>query len=411
MKLRLLAFLLVVSAFAWAQPTQIEVWHSLSDTYGAPQMEAFVEQFNEEHPDIRVDLVYAGGYTDALRKAQAAVAAGQTPNLAMFEQTRGAGFIDAGAILPLNNWLENDPELSEEDFFERLLDTCNYDGTLYCLPYNTSTPVLYYNKDLFIEAGLDPEAPPATWDELLSAGQAISQLGEDHWGIGVSTSPGWLFDAFLGQAGGRYLNDDGSAFVFNDQPALDMFAFWQELIDTGAGKTSSSQTEDFFNGNQAMFINSTATLASYAERADFELGVAPLPCDETCYAPIGGANYYMMDTGSDAEKEATWTFLAWLMGPGRLGEFAAATGYMAPVRSALETPVLAERFEELPAARVTYDQMDAYGHPRPLVPFWGEVHSLLTTTTEEVLLGGAEPQEALDTAVEEANRLLEVYAH
>lgn len=411
MKLRLLTLFLMSSFLAWAQPTQIEVWHSLSETYGAPQMEVFVAQFNDEHPDIEVSLVYAGDYTDALRKAQAAVAAGKAPNVAMFEQTRGAGFVDAGTILPLNDRLEADPDLSRDAFFERLLETCSYNGTLYCLPYNTSTPVLYYNKDLFAEAGLDPEAPPKTWEELLSAGQAISQLGAGRWGIGVSTSPGWLFDAFLGQAGGHYLNEDGTAFVFNDQAALDAFAFWQQLIDTGAGKTSDSQAEDFFNANQAMTITSTATLSSYFERADFGLGVAPLPCAVECYAPIGGANFYMMDTGSDAQKDASWTFLVWLMEPNRLAEFAAATGYMAAVRSALETPTLSERFADLPAARVTYDQMDAYGHARPLVPFWGEVHSLVTTATEEVLLGGTDPQEALDAAVEEANRLLEVYAN
>lgn len=411
MKSRLFTLILMACFSAWAQPAQIEVWHSLSDTYGAPQMEGFVTQFNSEHPDIKVSLVYAGDYTDALRKAQAAVAAGKAPNLAMFEQTRGAGFVDAGAVLPLNDRLDSASGISRDAMFERLLDTCTYGDVLYCLPYNTSTPVLYYNKDLFSEAGLDPEAPPTTWEELLAAGEAISQLGGERWGIGVSTSPGWLFDAFLGQAGGRYLNEEGTAFVFNSQPALDVFAFWQQLIDSGAGKTSDSQTEDFFNGNQAMILNSTATLASYAERADFNLGVAPLPCNVECYAPIGGGNFYMLDTGTDAQKDATWTFLEWLMEPDRLAEFAAATGYMAAVRSALETPTLSERFSELPAARVTYEQMDAYGHPRTLVPFWGEVHSLLTTTTEEVLLGGTDPQTALDAAVEEANRLLEVYAN
>lgn len=410
MKLRLAILFMMAGLFAWAQPTQIEVWHSLSETFGAPQLESFVTAFNEQHPDIEVSLVYAGGYTDALRKGQAAVAAGQAPNVAMFEQTRGAGFVDAGTVRPLNDLLAADPELSQDAFFARLLETCSYDGVLYCLPYNTSTPVLYYNRDLFAEAGLDPDAPPATWDELLSAGQAISNLGDERWGIGVTTSPGWLFDAFMGQAGGRYLNEDGTAFAFNGQPALDMLAFWQQLVDTGAGRTSSSQTEDFFNGNQAMIIASTANLSNYFGRAEFDLGVGPLPCNVECYAPIGGANFYLMDTGSDAQKEASWTFLAWLMEPNRLAEFAASTGYMAPRRVALETPILIERFAELPAARVTYDQMDAHGHPRTLVPFWGEVHSLLTNITEEVLLGGSDPQATLDAAVEEANRLLEVYA-
>lgn len=400
---------LLIAGFAWAQPVQIEVWYSLSETFGGPQLESFVEQFNAEQSDIEVNLVYAGGYTDALQKGQAAVAAGVAPNVAMFEQTRGAGFVDAGAILPLNDFLDADPDLSLDDFFERLLATCNYDGVLYCIPYNTSTPVLYYNRDLFTEAGLDPDSPPATWEEYLAAGQAISQLGDDRWGIGVTTSPGWLFDAFLGQAGGRYLDEDGR-FAFNGQPALDMLNFWQRIIDSGAGKTSSSQTEDFFNGNQGMIIASTANLTNYFGRANFDLGVAQLPCNVECYAPIGGANFYLLDTGTDAQKEASWTFLSWLIEPERLAEFSVATGYMAAQKSALDSPLLMERLTELPAARVTYDQMASHGYPRTLVPFWGEVHSQLTLITEEVLLGGTDPQTALDAGVEEANRLLEVYA-
>jgi sn-glycerol 3-phosphate transport system substrate-binding protein len=411
MKTRLstLLLFLMASGFTWAQPVQIEVWHSLSSSFGAPQIESFIAQFNEEQSEIEVNLVYAGGYTDALVKGQAAVAAGVAPNVSMFEQTRGAGFVDAGAILSLNDRLDSTPDLSLDNFFERLLATCDYDGTLYCIPYNTSTPVLYYNKDLFAEAGLDPEAPPTTWDEYLRFGDAISQLGDDRWGIGVTTRPGWLFDAFLGQAGGRYLNEDG-AFAFNGQPALDMLAFWQQIIDSGAGKASTSQTEDFFNGNQAMLLASTAQLTNYFGRATFDLGVGQLPCNVECYAPIGGANFYLLDTGTDEQKDAAWTFLTWLIKPERLAEFAVATGYMAAQKSALETPLLMERLAELPAARVTYDQMESHGYPRTLVPFWGEVHAQLTLIAEEVLLGGADPQATLDSAVEEANRLLEVYA-
>lgn len=405
---------LTMATSAWAQ-TEIEVWYSLSENYGAPEFEAFAEEFNAEQDEIEVNVVYSGGYTDTLRKAQAAVAAGGAPNMIMFEQTRGVGFVDADAVLPLAPFIEADNDFDIGDFYDPLLASCTVEGELYCLPYNTSTPLIYYNADLFREVGLDPEEDfPSTWNELLEVGPRFAETnasGElERWGFGLATAPGWLFDAWLGQAGGKFLNEEGDAFVFNDENALEMIAFWQELIDANAAKASDSQTPDFFGGRQAMMAGSTATLRSNFDRAEFEIGAAPVWCGEECYVPIGGGNLYLMDTGSQAEQQAAWEFLTWLTSAERSAMFAAATGYMAPRKSALETEALQAAFEELPEARITYEQMESHGHPRTLVPFWGEVHNQLTLLTEKVLLDNQDPQAALDAAVVESNRLLDIYS-
>lgn len=412
---KILALLVATLMAAAIAQTKIEVWYSLSENYGAPEFEAFAEEFNASQDEIQVDVVYSGGYTDTLRKAQAAVAAGGTPNMIMFEQTRGVGFVDAGAVLPLGPFIEADEDFDLDDVFKPLLQSCTIDGTLYCLPYNTSTPLIYYNKDLFREAGLDPEEDfPTTWDELREVGPQLAKRGGDgelsQWAFGLATAPGWLFDAWLGQAGGSYLNEEGDAFVFNDENGVEVLEFWQELIAADAARPSSSQTPDFFGGKQAMMAGSTATLRSNFERAEFDIGAAPVWCGEECYVPFGGANFYIMDAGSKAQQQATWEFLTWLTSAEKGAEFAAATGYMAPRKSSLETETLRQTFEELPEARITYEQMDSHGHPRTLVPFWGEVHNQLTLLTEKVLLDGQDPQAALDAAVEESNRLLSVYS-
>lgn len=406
---------LAALATAGLAQTQIEVWYSLSNNYGAPEFEEFAERFNEEHDDIEVDVVYSGGYTDTLRKAQASVAAGNAPALIMFEQTRGAGFVDAGAVLPIEPFAEADPDFEIDDFFDPLLESCRIDGTLYCLPYNTSTPLVYYNADMFREAGLDPDEDlPETWDELLEVGPQLAERnasGElESWALGLATAPGWLFDAWLGQAGGTFLNEEGDEFVFADENGVEVLEFWQELIEADAARPSGDEGPDFMGGNQAMMAASTATLQSRFADADFDIRAAPMWCGEECYVPIGGANFYMMDTGSDAERQAAWEFLTYVLSPEITAEFAAATGYMAPRQSALETETLQTLFEEMPAARITYEQMESHGHPRTLVPFWGDVHNQLTELTEQVLLDGQDPQAALDTAESEANRLLDVYS-
>lgn len=406
--------LVALASFALAQ-TEIEVWFSLSQEYGQPEFQEFVEEFNAEQDEIQVEAVYTGGYTDTLRRAEAALASGDPPEISMFEQTRGAGFVDAGAVLPLDTFLADDPDVDEGDFFERLLTTCRIDGQLWCLPYNTSTPLIYYNADMFRDAGLDPDSDvPDTWEELLQVGEDFAQYEDDEltrWAFGMRTNPGWMFDAFLGQAGGSFLNEEGDAFVFNDERALEMADFWLEMIeeDVAVPMGTSSTYDEFFAGNQAMVFQSTALLESYLEQADFDIGVEPLWCHEECYAPIGGANFYLFDVGDEERHQAAWTFLKWATSTEMGARFSAATGYHAPRVDSLDTPLMQERFEERPEARVTYDQMREHGNARTLVPFWGEVHNLLTVATEQMLLEDVPPQQALDEAVDEANRLLEVF--
>ena len=121
MRKLLAVFAAALLATAFAQ-VEIEVWHSLSENYGAPQFEAFAEEFNAMQDDIKVVVSYSGEYTETLRKSQAAAAAGRAPSLVMFEQTRGAGFVDAGAVVPIDRFIEADPE-ALSDFANALFDT------------------------------------------------------------------------------------------------------------------------------------------------------------------------------------------------------------------------------------------------------------------------------------------------
>jgi sn-glycerol 3-phosphate transport system substrate-binding protein len=410
--LLLTAALGLTAAFA---QTPIEIWYSLSTDYGAPQFEAYAAEFNAEHPDVKVTIVYSGGYADTVKKAQAAVAAGKAPNVIMLEQTRGAGFVDAGAVLALDGLIAANPDFDLEDIYAPLLQTCTIDGTLYCLPFNTSTPLVYHNRDMFRAAGLDPDTDfPTTWAELLEIGPKFAEYDSNgnltQWALGLATSPGWLFDAWHGQAGGSYLNEAGDEFIFNGEEAVTMLEFWLELVEAGAAKPMGSQTADFYGGNQVMVLASTATLETRFDTAEFDLGVRPLWCGEECYVSIGGGNLYLLDSGTEAQQQAAFDFLTWVLEPERNAEFGAATGYMAARQSALETDTLQARFADRPAARVTYDQLASAGNPRPLVPFWPDIDNQLTEISEGVLLDNRDPQTSLDAAVKEANRLLEIYA-
>lgn len=411
---RVLPVLLALSLLAVASAqVNIEVWHSLGDAFGAETLQQITDDFNASQDEVVAELIYTGDYTDTLRRAEAALAAGNPPAISMFEQTRGAGFVDAGAILALDDLMSEDVD----EFYNTLLSTCRIDGQLWCVPMNTSTPLLYYNKDMFREVGLDPDADfPETWEELLEIGPMFAETDANgeltRWAFGLYTNPGWAFDAWLGQAGGSYLNEDRTEWIFNNEDGLQMANFWLELIenDVSRAMSTSQAYDEFFAGNQAIVYQSTAVLESYMNDAEFDIGVTTLWCGDACYAPIGGGNMYVFDKGDPEIHQAAWDYLDFVTSVENGARLAAATGYHAPRIASQESPILAERFAEVPEAQLTYEQMADYGNSRTLVPFWGEVHNLLTVASQQMLLEGVDPQAALDEAVAEANRLLEIFA-
>ena len=387
--------------------TEISVWHSMSSGYGQEFIEEIAEVFNEEYEDIEVEIVYSGGYQETLQGAQAALAAGDPPNVSMFEQSRGAAFVDAQALEPLEPYFERTEGLDFEDFFPGIRRAATYGDTVYGIPYNTSTPLLYYNKELFEEAGL--EGPPETWDELLEYSITLKEeldvYGKDFY------SWGWLFEAWIGQNGARILNEDNTEFIFNSEEAVEAMQFAQDMVHEHEVAVYGSGAEGydmFFSEQIAMTMRSTAALNSNIESADFEMGVAVLPYNTEQYVPIGGANFFMFDTGTQEEKDASWEFLTYLVEADNFAEFAIETGYMAAKDDAYNSDKLQEHFENEPRATVTYDQLD-YAYPRPQVPFWGEVHSELGWLFDQMFTDQADVGEALDSVVETGNRLMGVY--
>lgn len=395
--------------FSGSAAVEIDVWHSMSEGYGLEIIEELGEEFSEEHDDIDVNVSYSGGYQETLRKAQAAMSAGDPPNISQFEQTRGAAFVDAGALEPLEPYFEQEEDLSFDDFYDSLIETAVYDDTVYGIPYNVSTPLLYYNNDLFEEAGV--EGPPETWDELLEVSQKITSELDDVYAIDFYPW-GWLFEAWAGQNGCEVLSEDGSEFALNSPECVEAMEFTQDLVHEHDVATHGSGGEGydlFFSERLAMAQRSTAALSSNIESSDFDMRVAETPKGpEGGYVPIGGGNFFMFDTGSDEEKEASWEFLKFIIRADNLATFAAETGYMASRKQAYNHEILQDKLEEDPRFQVTYDQLD-YAHPRPKVPFWGEIDSELEWLFDQQFAENGDVKEALDEIKEEGDRLLRVY--
>ncbi len=370
-----LSALLCVPAVVGAEQVEtIKVWHSLDDRTGAPEFKEIVDAFSARFPQIKVEVVYAGSYGVALEKMQVAWAGGAAPNVAQLEQTRNTVFYYHGGLLNLDGYAAGANGIDLRDFSPSMLASVTYDGSLYGLPYNTSTPLIYYNKDLFQKSGLAPIAPK-TWNEILAFSRKIAKdtNGDgraDVYGIDFY-SWGWMFEAWIGQNGGRVLNDSLTAFTLNSPAAVEAMQFCQDLVHeyNVAYYAGESGYNLFWSNRLAMGERSTASLADNISKATFDMGVAPLACNKECYAPIGGGNFVLFDTGTAAQKAAAWEFLKFITSTEPLARFSAATGYMAARRSSFGHQILREVFAKEPRYRATYEQMEvAYG--RPKVPFW-----------------------------------------
>lgn len=409
----LAAFLLVVLACQQAFGVTVSIWHSLTDRLGLEAFEAAVAEFEGANPGIDVEVVYAGGYVEAMEKAMAAYVGGAPPNILHLEQTRSAAFYFAGALYPIDEYVEGPDGIDLTDFSPTMLGAVTYGGRLYGLPYNVSTPLLYFNRDMFLRAGVRPEAPK-TPQQILDVSLKIAR---DRNGDGVTDvfgidfyTWGWLFEAWIGRYGARVHDEELTKFTFNSPAAVEAMDFARALVNEYRVATHRGNYGMFWAGELAMRELSTASLADNIQNArenSMDMGVAPLACHVECYAPIGGGNLFLVNTGSAKEKEAAWKLLKHLTSTESLARYAASSGYMVARRSAFTSPILQDVFRQQPEFRVTYEQLD-FAYPRPKLPFWqSDVAPVLEQFFKAQFEEHNSVKALLDEAVRAANARLE----
>lgn len=404
------AALVLAAASGVGAQERITVWHALDQRIGAPVFQEIVKDFEAKYPDIKVDVVYAGNYDQSLEKLQVAWAGGTAPNVVMLEQNDTSVMYFHGALLPLDNFIKGPNGIDLKDFSPALLDAVTYEGKIVAMPYNVSTPLLYFNRDLFRKSGVEPQAPK-NWSEILGFSKKIARdtNGDgknDVFGIDFYASA-WIFEAWIGQNGARVLNEAMDRFTFNSPEAVEAMRFTQSLANVhGVAYYSGNGYALFWDGRLGMAERSTAALADNIQKASFDMGVAPLACQRQCYAPLGGGNFALLNTGTPAQKEAAWTFLKYITSTEPLAKYAAATGYMVARRSSFQSATLRPLFVREPRYLITYSQLEV-AHPRPKAPVWSEVQKWFSAFHKLQFRENGNVQVALDDMVRRGNQLLD----
>jgi sn-glycerol 3-phosphate transport system substrate-binding protein len=388
-----------LASFGWAQ-TELTFWHSLD----SDALRSMVQRFNESQADVRVQEVYVGSYGEAVTRIQAAVVAGRQADVMMLEITRYGLFAERGVLQPLDEYLRGSGGLGA-DILPGIREASRYKGRSYVIPFNSSTPLMYYNKDLFRKTGLDPERPPRTWAELAETARQLTIAGEQ-WGI--NAPPQWVRWALVKQNGGEWVDEDGRVLI--DQPAaVEAYQFALDLVMRGYSSADAAIKEDvakqlFASGKVGITFDSTGSLGSLNRIVKFDLGVAPLPCHLKCAAPIGGAALGISAASSQERQRAAWAFVEWMSRPENNAFFFTQSGYMPIRRATLDLPQTREFLARNPQWRVSIGQMSV-AFPRPRPPAMPAIRQMEETVWQSMVVGQKTVQQALVDFAAEIRRL------
>ena len=318
-------------------------------------------------------------------------------------------------IIPLDDYIASDEGLDIDDFFEAFMANNIADDQVWSIPWQRSTPILYYNKDAYAEVGLDPDTPPATWDELVEFGKQLVVSDGDNvtrWGVEVPTSF-WIYANFAIQAGQHIgsLGDDPCAVYLDTPEAIEALAFLRRLQTEGIMPDGAvawgTAPADFIAGASAMIYHSTGSLSTLLANSPIEVGTAFMPAGEAGYgANVGGGNYYIMKDIDEERQDAAWEFIRWMVRPEQIGQWGIDSGYVAPRNAAWEVDPLMSYAAEVPQASTARYQLEFAVKEFPATYGGQEIQVITTQAIEAVNTGELSPEEAAAVAQERANDVL-----
>ncbi|MGI6786083.1 MAG: ABC transporter substrate-binding protein [Gleimia sp.] len=337
--------------------TTIEFWSNHPGSSKALE-EEFIAAFEAENPDIKVKLTDAGkNYEEVAQKYNAALSGGQVPDLVVASDVTWFNFALNEQLAPLDD-LMDEVGADTADYVPSLYDEYVIDGQHFAVPYARSTPLFYYNKDMWQAAGL-PDRGPKTWDEWnTDFAPKLAEANPDVTPLVIpdgSLYMDWYFQGMVWSMGGSYSND----FTMNMSSPETVKAgeFLQSQFEQGYFKAVKEATAPFVSGQGAAMLESTGSLNAVSEDGKINVGTAFLPTPEGVPGcPTGGAGIGI--SAKSEKKEAAAKFLAFLTNADNTVKFSQSTGYM-PVRtSAKETPEAQAYFEENPNFKTAVDQLE-----------------------------------------------------
>ncbi|SEB85202.1 ABC transporter substrate-binding protein [Paenibacillus sp. GP183] len=353
-------------------PVEIEFWHAMGGDLGNV-LKQQIDTFNQSQTEVVVKPVFQQSYDVTGEKLQAAVVAGNVPDIVQLNTRVWPAFAQNGALLALDNYVKTDKDFNAADLKKGLMVNTALNGKQYTLPYNRSTPILYYNKDIMKEIGLNPEDPVHTWDELVAAAKKATVVNNgktERFGFAASMS-GWYDYSMIWSAGGNVLGTDMKTVLLDKPEAARGLQLWVDMVNKDktmmppVGGTSTSGTgagqsldQSFYSGKVAFFIGSTASLSTVMNNAKFSLGATFLPKFNEYATPTGGANLAILAKTSKEKQDAAWKFIKFMTSKEQTIYFSQKSGYLTIRESAEKSTEMQDYYKKFPLFTVALKQLD-----------------------------------------------------
>lgn len=379
--------------------TEVTFWHAMSGELGKA-IDYLTEQFNAQNPDIQVESIYQGRYSDLNTKLVASVSARTTPTIAQVYENWTDAFIRNDLLIPFEDYL-NLTEAEYNDYIEvyRLMNT--WEDKLYTIPLNKSNWILHYNTELISE-------PPKTIDEFLQISKEITAAtnGETK-GFGMRPTLE-LFHAFLYVGGGDFLDEDLNV-TFNGPEGIAALNLMLGMLDDGSALLIDGYENEAFGDRMiAMYLGSSAGMPHVENSVGdkFKFATAPLPAGVRPGAPFMGTNVALFKAASEAEREAAAKFIRFITNTENTVYFATKTGYLPVTYSGLNSAEYQQWLADNPH-KAAIANLDAfgYGYWQPKIAAWEQARSSIGQAVEKAFLGVMSVEDALNEAafeVEEA---------
>jgi sn-glycerol 3-phosphate transport system substrate-binding protein len=411
--------------------TKVAFWHSMGGDIGGKAIPQMANDFNAMQDTCYVEPIYQGSYDDSLNKLKAGLQSKDTPAVIQLFDIATRLMVDLKVVTPVQDYIDKE-NYDVSDLEPNVLAYYTVDGKQYSMPFNTSTPMLYYNKDMFVAAGLDPDKPPRTFAEFEEAARKLTIKEGDKTTVygGAFAIYGWFFEQFMAVSGGQYVDSnngrDGlpTKATFNDAKGVAILDWWKRMYDEGIlgnyGRKTVDTRNAFLAGQTAMFIESTAVLRGMIDGSagKFEIGTAFLPRpDEAAFENygtiIGGGSLWVINNRPQAEQDCAWEFIKYQAAPAQQAYWHTMSGYF-PIRKAAydepldkewtaKYPQFATAIEQLHATKINFETRGA------LIGVFPTARQTIETAIEEILAGQATPQEALDKAAEAVTLAIDDY--
>ena len=406
------------SGAAAAGSTSITLWHGYAAASAGEEpsaeydsLKAQVDAFMKANPNIKVTMTYVNS-DDALQKLTVALQGGKAPDVTYQYGTNVPQLATSSSVVDLTDRVA-DADYNWNDFPAGERDVFTIDGKVYGVPALVDNLAVVYNKDLFAAKGLKEPAPDWNWDELVADAKALTDPGQNQfgleWPIDGSETEVWKYIAMLWEAGGDILTPDGKKAAFDSASGVTSLQALQELgkakaLYLNAAPDSPKASQLFNAGKIGMFVTGPWNLSEFPN-AKYGVQVMPMFPNGSHDTIAGPDAWVVLDNGQE-RVDAAWKLAKFLTSPDQVLADSLATGHLPTRTSVGNMPGFSAFATSFPGIDLFAQNLVNVKKARPPIPTYPQISQAIGNAVTSVVLGKAEPQQALDDAAQQADTFL-----